>query len=125
MTNISQREIAVSFLKLVASGKVREAYDQFVSPDFRHHNFFFRGDRQSLLIAMEENAVKNPHKKLEIKRTLEDEDLVATYSHIQQNPEDLGAAVIHIFRFEEGKIVELWDVGQAIPENSPNQNGIF
>jgi predicted SnoaL-like aldol condensation-catalyzing enzyme len=33
--------------------------------------------------------------------------------------------VIHIFRFEEDRIVELWDVGQEIPEDSPNDNGMF
>jgi predicted SnoaL-like aldol condensation-catalyzing enzyme len=24
-----------------------------------------------------------------------------------------------------GKIIELWDVGQAIPAESPNENGMF
>lgn len=39
--------------------------------------------------------------------------------------EDLGAAVVHIFSFHEGKIVEMWDVGQPVPEDSPNENGMF
>jgi hypothetical protein len=30
-----------------------------------------------------------------------------------------------IFRFEKGRIVELWDLGQPVPEISPNQYGIF
>jgi hypothetical protein len=29
------------------------------------------------------------------------------------------------FVFEEGRIVELWDVGQPTPEQSPNQYGMF
>jgi hypothetical protein len=66
MTQITHSEIAISFLKLVASGKVREAYGKYVSRDFRHHNPFFRGDRESLMLAMEENWTKNPDKKLEI-----------------------------------------------------------
>lgn len=125
MTKISHREIATSFLRLAASGKVREAYSKYVSPNFRHHNPSFRGDRESLMLAMEENATQNPNKKLEIKLTLEDGDLVATYSHVQQNPGDLGVAIVHIFRFEGSRIVELWDVGQAIPQNSLNENGMF
>jgi predicted SnoaL-like aldol condensation-catalyzing enzyme len=99
MTKLSHREIAVSFLKL-ASGKVREAYSKYVSPNLRHHNPYFRGDRESLMLAMEENAAKNPNKKLEIKLSLEDRNLAATYSHVQQNPGDSGVAVVHIFRFE-------------------------
>jgi predicted SnoaL-like aldol condensation-catalyzing enzyme len=125
MNEISHREIAISFLELAAAGKIREAYSKYVDPTFRHHNPFFPGDRESLMLAMEENATKNPQKKLEIKRTLEDGDLVMTYSHVQQRLGDPGAAVVHIFRFGDGRIVELWDVGQAIPQDSPNENGMF
>ncbi len=121
----AHREIAVSFLKLAASAKVREAYSKYISSNFRHHNPYFRGDRESLMLAMEENASKNPNKELEIKLTLEDINLVATYSHVQQKPEDPGVAVIHIFRFENDHIVEMWDLGQAVPEDSPNENGMF
>ena len=125
MIKPSHREIAISFLKLASSGKARDAYTRYIGPDFRHHNPFFRGDRESLMLAMEENATKNPDKKLEIKLTLEDRDLVVTYSYVQQNPEDPGAAVVHIFRFKNGQIAELWDVGQAIPQDSVNENGMF
>jgi predicted SnoaL-like aldol condensation-catalyzing enzyme len=34
-------------------------------------------------------------------------------------------AVVHILRFEGGKIVEMWDVGQEIPKDSPNALGVF
>jgi len=125
MAEMSQREIAVSFLTLAATGKVREAYSKYVSPKFRHHNAYFRGDRESLLLAMEEAAAQNPDTKIETKLTLEDKNLVATYSRVQHKPGDPGIAVVHIFRFENGKIVELWDLGQAIQKNSPNENGMF
>jgi predicted SnoaL-like aldol condensation-catalyzing enzyme len=121
----SLKEKAVSFLQLVASGEVREAYHRYSGPDFRHHNPFFRGDAESLMLAMEENAIKNPHKVLEVKRVIEDGDIVAVHSHVKQNQDDLGGAVVHIFRFHNDLIVELWDVGQQIPENSPNENGVF
>jgi predicted SnoaL-like aldol condensation-catalyzing enzyme len=119
------KERAVSFLQLVASGSVREAFQSHVGPDFFHHNPYFRGDAESLLAAMEENAAENPDKTFEVKRVIEEGDTVAVHSHVKQNAEDLGAVVIHIFRFEDDRIAELWDVGQPVPENSPNENGIF
>ncbi|MBG9944048.1 nuclear transport factor 2 family protein [Brevibacillus formosus] len=121
----SLKENAVSFLQLVASGNVREAYQRYTGPNFRHHNPFFRGDAHSLMIAMEENAAKNPHKILEVKRAIEEGDIVAVHSHVRQNQEDIGGAVVHIFRFHNDQIVELWDVGQPIPDDSPNENGMF
>lgn len=54
MTTPTRRtESAVEFLTLCASGKVREAYDRFVADGFRHHNPWFRSDRDSLLEAMD------------------------------------------------------------------------
>lgn len=121
----SNRDAAVSFLKLASSGNVSEAYSLYVGDGFRHHNPFFEGTAESLQAGMEENARQNPDKVLEVKRVIAEGEFVVTHSHVQQKPGDLGAAVVHIFRFEEGRIVELWDLGQPIPEKSPNQYGMF
>ncbi len=121
----TNKEKAVSFLQLVASGGVSEAYEKYIGSGFRHHNPFFPGDANSLMLAMEENAAKNPQKSLLVKQAIEEKEKVVVFSHVKQNPNDLGGAVVHIFRFQDGQIAELWDVGQEIPENSPNTNGIF
>ncbi len=121
----SKKEKAVSFLQLVASGEVREAYRSYIGPSFCHHNPFFRGDADSLMLAMEENASKNPDKTFQVKHAIEEGDSVVVHSHIKQNQEDLGVAVVHIFRFQDNQIVELWDVGQPIPQKSTNENGVF
>ncbi len=119
------KEAAVAFLELASSGKVREAYSQFVGPEFRHHNPFFEGSAPSLAAGMEENAQRYPNQVLEVKRVIAEGDLVAVHSHVRQQPDAPGAAVVHIFRFKNGRIVELWDVGQPEPEQSPNQYGMF
>lgn len=123
ITNIS--EAASDFLKLIVSNQIREAYKRYVGEKFRHHNPFFRGDAESLMIAMEEDAAANPDKVLEIQHTLQDGELVAIHSWIRQQPGDLGTSVVHIFRFEGDLITEAWDVGQAVPEDSPNEHGMF
>jgi predicted SnoaL-like aldol condensation-catalyzing enzyme len=121
----SNKGIATSFLNLASSGKVDEAYSKFVGNGFRHHNSFFEGSMEALRAGMKENAIQNPAKVFEVKRVIAEGDFVVTHSHVRQKPGDLGAAVVHIFRFENGKIVELWDLGQPIPEKSPNQYGMF
>lgn len=125
MTAISKKEIAKEFLTLCAKGKSQKAFDLFAGENFKHHNAYFKGDAETLMLAMEENAKKNPNKIFEIKHALEDQNLAAVHSHVRQKRNDLGAAVIHIFRFEANKIVELWDFGQAVPENIINENGMF
>ncbi|RBP95461.1 putative SnoaL-like aldol condensation-catalyzing enzyme [Cytobacillus firmus] len=124
-SSLSLKEKAVSFLQLVASGQVREAYKRYIGPDFTHHNPYFKGDADSLMHAMEENAAQNPNKILEVRLTIQENETVAVHSHVKQNSEDLGGAVVHIFRFQDGQVAELWDVGQPVPEDSPNENGMF
>jgi predicted SnoaL-like aldol condensation-catalyzing enzyme len=119
------KEAAVEFLTLIAAGKVDEAYDRHVGQGFRHHNPYFRGDAASLMDAMQANAVSNPNKALDVQLALQDGEQVAVFSRIRQRPGDRGAAVVHIFRFEGSRIVELWDIGQAVPENAVNENGMF
>ena len=121
----TNKNAAVSFLKLASSGKVKEAYSNYVGEGFKHHNPFFEGSAESLQAGMEENAKQNPNKILEVKRAIAEGDFVVTHSHVQQKPGELGAAVVHIFRFENAKIVELWDLGQPVPEKTLNENGMF
>ena len=121
----NNKDRTVLFLKMAAGGEVREAYARFVGPGFKHHNPFFEGSAESLMAGMEENARQNPNKILDVKRAMAEGEFVAVHSHVRQNPDDRGASVVHIFRFENGRIVELWDVGQPVPEQSPNQYGMF
>ncbi|HEX3131490.1 MAG TPA: nuclear transport factor 2 family protein [Thermoanaerobaculia bacterium] len=125
MGSQSLKDAAIEFLTLAATGKVRDAYERHAGPGFRHHNPHFRGDAESLRAAMEENAAQNPDKTLEVQMALQDGDRVAVFSRVRQRPGDLGAAVVHLFRFEGDRIAELWDVGQAVPEDLVNENGMF
>jgi predicted SnoaL-like aldol condensation-catalyzing enzyme len=111
---------------MAGMGKVQEAYDRYIAPSFIHHNQYFKGDRQSLLTAMQEAAQSSPNKSIEIKRAYEDGDTVITYSLVtRQDPSAPAIAVVHIFRFEGEQVVELWDVGQLVANDSPNENGLF
>jgi len=121
----TKKEIAQDFLQLSSKGDSRTAFELYVDQHFKHHNIYFKGDRETLMLAMEENARENPDKVLEIQRTLEDGDLVAVHSKVQMNKGGAEIALIHIFRFIDDKIVELWDFGQPVPPNPVNENGMF
>ena len=122
---MTKKEIAQNFLKLAATGHPHEAFRLYVGNNFKHHNVHFKGDADTLMLAMEESSRKNPNKTFEIHHALKDGDFVAVHSHVKQNSTDLGAAVVHIFKFESDKIIELWDLGQPIPKEAINENGIF
>lgn len=122
---MTRKEIAENFLKLAASGHPHEAFRLYVDENFKHHNVHFKGDADTLMLAMEESARTNPNKIFKIHHILEDGKLVAVHSHLKQTPTDIGFAVVHILKFESDKIVELWDLGQPIPKETINENGMF
>ena len=52
-------------------------------------------------------------------------DTVVAHSLLQDDDADAGTVVVDIFRLEEGKIVEHWDVMQPFPETSVNDHPMF
>ena len=122
---MENHDIAVVFLRMCARGEVREAYERHVAAGFVHHNAWFPGDRESLLLAMEKGAATEPNKAFEPKQVVDGGDRVAVLSHVVHADAGVEIAVVHILRFEGGRIVELWDIGQEIPKDSPNALGMF
>jgi predicted SnoaL-like aldol condensation-catalyzing enzyme len=68
---------------------------------------------------------KFPQSRSEIKRTFAEGDYVIVHVHAVREPGTRGNAIVDIFRLENGKIVEHWDVVQPIPEKAANSNGMF
>ncbi len=124
-TGNKTKAAAIDFLQLTATGNVTEAFYLYVSPEFRHHNMHFKGDANSLKAAMAESAVYLPAKQLEIRFAISEKNMVAVYSKVVISPGEPGVALVHFFRFQNDKIVELWDLAQAPPEEIVNENGLF
>ena len=125
MATRSNSQIATEFLAMAASGSVREAYERHVADAFTHHNAYFPGDRESLLVAMEQSAASEPNKSFTVKQVIDSGDRVAVFSHLQRAQANQEYAVVHILRFDDSKIVEMWDIAQEIPKDSPNALGMF
>jgi predicted SnoaL-like aldol condensation-catalyzing enzyme len=119
------KDSAVNFLKMVVAGKIEEAYAEFVDLNGKHHNIFTPAGFPALKKGMADNEAKFPKKKFDIQHVLEDGEMVATHSRVTLIPGELELGVVHWFRFENGKIAELWDIGQQLPKDVVNQDGMF
>jgi predicted SnoaL-like aldol condensation-catalyzing enzyme len=122
MTENSRR--AVEFLELASAGRVDDAY-QLTAPGGKHHNQYLEAGWEALKAAMKAAGERTPDQQLDVKHVVESGDLVAVHSHVVPHPGQAGIAVVHLFRFENGKIAELWDIGQAVEPGSPNSDGTF
>ena len=68
---------------------------------------------------------KFPNSRSEIKRVIAEGDIVVLHVHSVREPGQRGRAIVDMFRLENGKIVEHWDVKQDIPDRTANKNGMF
>ncbi len=114
-----------SFLKLLTEQKVQEAFANYISPEFKHHNQHTKAGRQSLLDGMTEAHSQFPAMTIDVKRIFEDADFVITHSLVKMDSGHPGFICVHIFRFYNGKITEFWDLASPMVENSLNVDGPF
>ncbi len=65
---MSNKESAISFLKIAGGGNVKEAYEKFIATAFIHHNQYFKGDRQALMTGMQEAHKTSPNKLIDVNK---------------------------------------------------------
>lgn len=124
MLNI--KEIAINFLTGIAVGNIIETFEKYGTVEFKHHNVHYKGDLISLRNGMFMSQENLPNKSLEIKHVIAEGDMVVIHSNLRLSAEDVvGIILVHIFKIKNSKIIEMWDMNQVIPDDSPNQYGAF
>lgn len=121
---MDRKTMALDFLRHARAGD-RAAAERLVATGARHHNPYFAAGMPILLDAIVAAAKACPDREADVKRVVAEGDYVVVHSHVRHQRGDLGVAVVHIFRFEGDRIAELWDLGQAVPADNPNVDGMF
>ncbi|MBN8830401.1 MAG: nuclear transport factor 2 family protein [Sphingomonadales bacterium] len=101
------------------------AVDGLFDPGYIQHNPSIPTGAESLKAMLDRAKQKYPNAVHIVKRMLADGDLVCAHVHIIFEPGTPGVAAVDIFRIENGRIAEHWDVNQPVPTEPNNQNGMF
>ncbi|RKF20639.1 hypothetical protein D6851_10920 [Altericroceibacterium spongiae] len=96
------------------------AADRFISHDYIQHNQVVAPGLAPFKAFLDMIQEQTPNAVHDVKRAFVDGDHVTIHYHVRRWPDDLGWAVIDIFRIENGKVAEHWDVMQNIVEGGPN-----
>ena len=125
-TPAQNKQIVTDFFTLGFVQKhIRQAFMTYVDPGYIQHNPIAPDGRDAAINALEPFLNSAPNYSYEIKHVLADGDLVAVHGWSHNGPADRGSAIVDIVRLKDGKIVEHWDVIQAIPEKSANPHPMF
>lgn len=120
------KQLAKDCLDMIFNqNKVEQAAAQYIGANYRQHNPNAPNGPPGIIAYATGYIKANPELHMEFKRIIAEGDLVVVHSHLKPNPTDLGLAVVDIFRVEDGKLVEHWDVMQPVPTKAENKNTMF
>jgi predicted SnoaL-like aldol condensation-catalyzing enzyme len=105
--------------------KPREATQKYVDEKYIQHNPFVANGAEPFYSHFERYFEKHPKSHVVFSHVLSEDDLVVLHLNSKADEEDLGRAIVDIFRVENGKIVEHWDVAQDVPEKTASGNTMF
>ena len=104
--------------------RVADAFAYLVSEDYTQHNPGLPDGPAAAVEGLTPKFDGDPDARFEIQRILVDGDLAMV--HVKASgPGRPDAAVADIYRFENGRIVEHWDVLQPVPDRSANDHPLF
>ena len=115
----------VEFYDKAINQKDFEAAAKYLGPRYTQHNPAAADGPEGLKAFLGFLREKFPNARSEIRRVFADGDYVILHVHAVREPGTRGAAIVDIFKLENGKIVEHWDVRQEVPEKAANSNGMF
>jgi predicted SnoaL-like aldol condensation-catalyzing enzyme len=121
----ANKEAVLEFYHKALNQKDFAAAAKYLGPRYIQHNPNAADGIEGFKKFIEFRREKFPDAKSEIKRAFVDGDFVILHVHSIRAPGERGVAIVDIFRLENGKVVEHWDVVQPIPETAANDNTMF
>jgi len=123
----ANKALTIEFYTEVILKGNAEAIDDYIGDTYIQHNPRVADGKAALkeLVSGFPKATDDSNLPGEIVRAIAEDNLVVLHVKHHSWPGPNGGAFVDIFRVEDGLIVEHWDVIQAIPDTSANQNTMF
>ncbi len=121
----ANKKTVMAFYEAGPNKKDFDAASKFIGERYVQHNPLVADGLDGFKAFLSFLNETFPKLRGEIKRVFAEGDYVILHAHGVRVPGQRGSAIVDIFKLEDGKIVEHWDVIQPIPQNAVNQSGMF
>ena len=119
------KQLVLAFYHKIIGEKDYEGARQYMGTEYRQHAPYATDGHAGIAEWVRKFKEGFPQHRYEVKKVIAEGDLVVLHLHGMNGPNPHGESVIDIFRIENGKVVEHWDVIQPIPESADNANSMF
>ncbi len=123
----AKKRFVTEFYNKALNDKDYDAASKYLGDKYIQHNPTAADGPEGLKGFIEFLKARFPQQHNEIKHAYVDGDFVILHVHSVREPGTLGRAIVDIFRLENGKVVEHWDVIQDVPDpaGAKNPHGMF
>jgi predicted SnoaL-like aldol condensation-catalyzing enzyme len=119
------KQLVLAFYHKIIGEKDYEGARQYMGTEYRQHAPYATDGHTGIAEWLRKFKEAFPQHRYEVKKVIAEGDLVVLHLHGMNGPNPHGESVVDIFRIENGKVVEHWDVIQPIPETADNANSMF
>ena len=114
MGKMTNKELIQAFYKEFFNDHIVESADKYVAENYVQHNPGVGQGREALKSAFAEKFISVPTFHLNICKLISEDDMIAVYlKSVDPQGNTLGR-VVDIYRVENGKLAEHWDVLQPV-----------
>ncbi len=121
----ANKKLVLAFYEQIIGRKDFDAALKYMGATYRQHAPYAADGHEGLRAWLAGFKAAFPNHRYEVKRVLAEGDYVMLHLHGMGGPNPHGESVVDIFRVEDGKVVEHWDIIQPIPESADNANSMF
>ena len=119
----ANKKLVADMYQEVFGDKNIDALDKYLVKDYIQHNPNAADGRQALKDLLKVWFKDAPKEKIDIQHIGADGDFV--YLHTRRKSGDKTLSIVDIFKVQNNRITEHWDVIQAVPEKSANDHPMF
>lgn len=123
----TNKQAVLAFYEAAINEKNFEEAARYLGNEYIQHNPSAADGAEGLRGFIDFLRAEYPEQHNEIKHVYADGDFVILHVHSVRTPGTRGRAIVDIFRLNDGKVVQHWDVIQDIPDpaEARNSNGMF
>ena len=121
--NASNKKMVADFYQSLFGDKNQASIDQYIGDTYIQHNPSLPDGRDALKKAVAVWFKGQPKDTVDVKHLGADGNFV--YIHTKSKMGNKTYSILDIFRVENGKIAEHWDIMQEVPAKSANTHPMF